>query len=169
VPVNAAPEEVPLNGYNNPRATGHVVYNPVTKETNGHNLVMMGGHNKTRPSNLAEPPEHDDDWPFDIVEDDVVPTDCLSPAHPSSFAAVVQESPIILQRPIGMVELETPMKLPMPPKYTSSPTTPRSNSCYRCGEEGHFVVNCPKNTTCYRCNVVGHWVKDCPGLHTERS
>ncbi|KAK1644886.1 hypothetical protein QYE76_062691 [Lolium multiflorum] len=168
VPVNVAAEELPLTGYNNPREAGHVVYNTVTKEADGHYLVMMGGHNGTKPSNPDEPPEHDDDWPFDIVEGDVVPTDCLSPAHPSPIAAVSEGSPNMLHQTVGMVELQTPTKSPMPPKYTVSPMTPRSNNCYRCGEEGHFMVNCPKNSTCYSCHVVGHWVKDCPRLPTER-
>lgn len=144
------------------------MYNPGTNEANVHNIVMMGAHSETRPFNPDEPPEYDD-WPFDIVEGDVVPTDCFSPAHPSSIPVVARGSPIMLQQPVGMVELETPTKSPMPPKYTISPTTRRSKDCHRCGEEGHFTVNCPKNTTCHNCNVAGHWVKDCPELPTNRS
>ncbi|CAM0874349.1 unnamed protein product [Alopecurus aequalis] len=87
-PINATTEEVPLTGYNNPRETEHVVYNPVTNE----------GY--------------------------------LSPAHPSSIPVIARGSPIMLQQPVGMVELETPTKSPMPPKYTISPTAPRSNGCY---------------------------------------
>ena len=167
-PINAAAEEVPLTGYNNARETEHLVYNPVTNEANGHNIAMIGSHNETTPFNPDEPLEYDD-WPFDIVEGDVVPTDCMPPAHPSSIAAVARGSPIMLQQPVGMVELETPTKSPMPAKYTISPTTLRSRDCYRCGEEGHFAVNCPKKTTCHHCNVAGHWVKDCPELRTKRS
>ncbi|CAM0874348.1 unnamed protein product [Alopecurus aequalis] len=128
-PINATTEEVPLTGYNNPRETEHVVYNPVTNEGDGHNIVMMGGHNETRAFNPDEPPEYDD-WPFDIVDGDVVPTGYLSPAHPSSIPVIARGSPIMLQQPVGMVELETPTKSPMPPKYTISPTAPRSNGCY---------------------------------------
>uniref|UniRef100_A0ACD5WXQ2 Uncharacterized protein n=1 Tax=Avena sativa TaxID=4498 RepID=A0ACD5WXQ2_AVESA len=164
-PVNAAAEDLPVTGYNNPWETGHLVRNPVTKEANGRGVVMMGGHNETRPFNPDEPPKYDDDWPFDIVEGDVVPTDCLSPAHPSFVAALPRGSPSVLQQPVGMVDLETPTKSP---KYTISPTTPRSNNCYRCGEGGHFAVNCPKNNTCYGCNVVGHWVQNCPEVLTKR-
>lgn len=163
-PVNPAAEELPLTGYNSPRETGHLVYNPVTKEANGHNAVMMmGAHNETRPFNPDEPPRYDDGWPFDIVEGDVVPTHCLLPAQPSSVAAVTRGSPTtVLQQRVGMVELETPTKSPVPPKYTISPATAPPNNCYRCGDGGHFPVNCPKNTACYRCNVVGHFVQDCP-------
>lgn len=163
-PVEAAAEEPPLTGYTNPRESEHLGYNPVAKEANVH--AMMGGHNETRQFDPDQPPEYDE-WPFEIVEGDVVPTAHLWPAHPTPIAAVAQGSPVMLRQQFAMVQVGTPTKLPMPPKCTISPNTPRSGSCYRC-HEGHWIMNCPKNGTCYHCGMVGHFVKDCPGARTEK-
>ena len=37
--------------------------------------------------------------------------------------------------------------------------------CYRCGQEGHTVLNCPnpkKNCGCFGCGDMNHQIKDCP-------
>ncbi|EMS46750.1 hypothetical protein TRIUR3_31728 [Triticum urartu] len=164
-PVEAAAEEPPLTGYTNPRESEHLGYNPVAKEANVH--AMMGGHNETRQFDPDQPPEYDE-WPFEIVEGDVVPTAHLWPPHPTPIAAVAQGSPVMLRQQFAMVQVGTPTKSPMPPKCTISPNTPRSGSCYRCHEEGHWTINCPKNGTCYHCGMVGHFVKDCPGVRTQK-
>lgn len=161
-PVEAAAEEPPLTGYTNPRESEHLGYNPVAKEANVH--AMMGGHNETRQFDPDQPPEYDE-WPFEIVEGDVVPTAHLWPAHPTPIAAVAQGSPVMLRQQFAMVQVGTPTKSPMPPKCTISPNTPRSGSCYRC-HEGHWIMNCPKNGTCYHCGR--HFVKDCPGVRTKK-
>ncbi|PNT63546.1 hypothetical protein BRADI_4g17221v3 [Brachypodium distachyon] len=148
--INVAAEESPLTGYNNPRESARLGYNPVKKEANGRDFVMMEDHNKTRPSNPHQPPVYD-----------LVPREHSVPARPTSIPVATRVSAIMLHQPVAMAELEPPKGSPVPPKCT---ITPRSGGCYRCHDEGHWALNCPKKDACYHCGMVGHWVKDCPSL-----
>lgn len=115
-------------------------------------------------ANRAQP--NDDEWPFDIIDDEIVPT-----AQATPHAEVHQESPSMPCQPISMAK--TPTKSPMTHCGTRSPMTPRPNStCYRCGEKGHWVPDCPKPKpspgACFKCGMVGHYWANCPQLSGSR-
>jgi hypothetical protein len=133
---------------------------PAEKEAHGNNnLVQLGNNNANRSVNPAQP--ENNEWPFDIVNNDVAPTPQATPR-----AAVDQGSPSMLRQPIATVE-KTPKKSPMTPYSTRSPMTPRSDGiCFGCGEKGHWRNNCPKPATknCFQCGMTGHWRNNCPQL-----
>ncbi|RCV38412.1 hypothetical protein SETIT_8G140400v2 [Setaria italica] len=133
---------------------------PAEKEAHGNNnLVRVGDNNANASVSHAQP--EDSEWPFDIVNNDVVPT-----AEATPRAAVHQGSPSMLRQPIATVE-KTPTKSPMPPYSTRSPMTPCSDSiCFGCGEKGHWIKECPKPSqkNCFHCGMTGHWRSNCPQL-----
>ncbi|KAL5204324.1 hypothetical protein ABZP36_009195 [Zizania latifolia] len=179
--VNAFVQESPQTGNNNPVEDNHVDFIPVGVE----------GNNENGPNN-PDQPEYDE-WPFEIVDNDVVPSGFLVTAQPTPREGVVApKSPSAQQQPYAMIELKTPTRSPMayamielktptrspmlPVLGRGSPFTPgsKSNCCFRCGEDGHWSKNCPKpasgplNSPCFRCGKVGHWKDSCPMLKDTR-
>uniref|UniRef100_A0A0A9E6A3 Uncharacterized protein n=2 Tax=Arundo donax TaxID=35708 RepID=A0A0A9E6A3_ARUDO len=137
-----------------------VPVNPVEKEANGNNLVQAGDNNANGSVNPAQP--KDDEWPFDIINNEIVPTARATPSN-----EVRQESPSMLHQPTDVVK--TPTKSPMPPYVTRSPRTPCSDDiCFECGKKGHWSNNCPKPRPCFHCGMVGHWKGSCPLLLDRR-
>lgn len=53
---------------------------------------------------------------------------------------------------------------------------PKTGTCYRCNQEGHWASACsmpasaPKQKTgeCYQCHQEGHWASACPNTNTLR-
>ncbi|XP_052136962.1 uncharacterized protein LOC127755345 [Oryza glaberrima] len=160
VPVNAFVEESPQAGNSVPLEDNRGNYSPVKVEANNDN----GSIN-------PDQPEYDE-WPFDIVNNDVVCSGFLPTAEPTLRDGIVAgESPSTQHLSNATTEAKTPAKSPImpPPHGSGSPFTPRSNPCYRCGEDGHWSRNCPKpassplNSPCYNCGKLGHWRGNCPG------
>lgn len=160
VPVNAFVEESPQAGNSVPLEDNRGNYSPVKVEANNDN----GSIN-------PDQPEYDE-WPFDIVNNDVVCSGFLPTAEPTLRDGIVAgESPSTQHLSNATTEAKTPTKSPImpPPHGSGSPFTPRSNPCYRCGEDGHWSRNCPKpassplNSPCYNCGKLGHWRGNCPG------
>ena len=134
--VNAAAEEPLQTGNNNPRENDHLQYNAFKKEAIERSLLNMAENNENGTVNSDQP--EDDEWSFDIADDNIVPNGHLALAHPTPFAEAARESPSMLYKSISMVELETPTKSPMPPTGTISPIT-QSNNCPKsehCGQGG---------------------------------
>jgi len=131
---------------------------PAEKEADGNNnpvqLVDNNANGTFNPTNAE-----DNEWPFDVVNEEIVPTAQATPR------TEVQGSPSMLRQPIAT---QTPTKSPMPPYNTRSPMTPRSDAiCYGCQEKGHYIRDCPKpsptpRTACFRCGMDGHWMRNCP-------
>ena len=126
------------------------------KEADGNNNVVQLGDNNANgtfnPTNAE-----DNEWPFDVVNEEIVPTAQATPR------TEVQGSPSMPRQPIAT---ETHTKSPMPPYGTRSPMTPRSDA-FRCHEKGHYIRDCPKpsptpRTACFRCGMDGHWMRNCP-------
>ncbi|KAJ1255927.1 hypothetical protein BS78_K135900 [Paspalum vaginatum] len=144
LPLLDAFKEPPQTGDNNIMGGKHLKDSPVDKEANGS-------------TNPVQP--NDDEWPFDIIDDEIMPT-----AHGTARAEVHQESPNVPCQTIAMTK--TPTKSPGIPYGTHSPMTPCPNDiCYKCHELGHWASDCPSSPRgCFKCGMVGHYIANCPQL-----
>ncbi|KAF0897056.1 hypothetical protein E2562_032380 [Oryza meyeriana var. granulata] len=148
--VNAFVEEPPQTANNNPVEDTNGKYSPVKVEVN----------NESRPIN-PDQPEYDE-WPFDIVNNDVLCSGFSVTAEPTLRDGIVaRELSSTQNQSNDSVEVKTPTKSPVPLPHGSG-------CCFRCGEDGHWSKNCPKltssplNSPCFRCGKLGHWRGNCP-------
>ncbi|OQU83578.1 hypothetical protein SORBI_3005G138000 [Sorghum bicolor] len=147
--------KVPVTAVKGPPQIGD--YNVM--EAHGNTAVGIGDNNANGSANPAQP--NDDEWPFEIINNEIVPT-----GQATVRAVVHQNSPGTPRQPIAMAR--TPATSPMTPFGSRpSPMTRRpNNTCFECGEEGHWRNSCPKrssqNNGCFHCGMAGHWQASCP-------
>ncbi|XP_006663492.2 uncharacterized protein LOC102707074 [Oryza brachyantha] len=152
---------------------GFVEESPQTRNDNQvddnhgrHSPVKVEGNNENGPTN---PDQHEyDEWPFDIINNDVVCNGFMVTTEPTLRDGIVAgKSSSTRHEPNATVEVKTPTESPMPPSHGSG-------CCFRCGEDGHWSPNCPKpassplNSPCFHCGKLGHWRSNCPALHDTR-
>uniref|UniRef100_A0A804NZI5 CCHC-type domain-containing protein n=1 Tax=Zea mays TaxID=4577 RepID=A0A804NZI5_MAIZE len=105
-------------------------------------------------ANPAQP--NDDEWPFDVINDEIVPT---------PRAVAQQKSPSTPHHQRSGTA-RTPAPSPVTPFGSRGAMTGRPNdTCFGCGEKGHWISACPKpspRSRCFRCGVVGHRPANCP-------
>ncbi|WVZ51413.1 hypothetical protein U9M48_002562 [Paspalum notatum var. saurae] len=134
LPLLDAFKEPPQTADNNIMGGKHLKDSPV----DGNKVVQVGDNNANGSTNPVQ--ANDDEWPFDIINDEIVPTPQAIP-----HAKVHQESPSMIS--------------PMTPYGTHSPMTPHPNDIR------YWAPDCPKPTSpgaCFKCGVVGHYIANCP-------